>query len=779
VTKKKFLAAAGIAAGALLVTALLAVTFILFSPLPSRRGRIEIPRLFSPVDARFDSQGVPHIRSVLEVDAWRALGFVHAADRMFQMELRRRAAEGRLAELFGPAAVPMDREARINGYLTLARRDLEQLGDEERAALEAYADGVNAFLDQESLPLELRALRLSPEPWTVLDSLAFTRLMEDDLSVADSVERGALEDARARGTAAAASLLDASEPGATAIAPETAAILDAQKPRASGPAGAAASEPVAAGSNAWALSGSRTASGKPILAGDPHLAPERPGVWYAAHLESADGLDVAGLTLAGVPGVVVGHNGRVAWSVTMHQADDSDLFLEQVDWSASSYRRGDTWVPLDRVKETIKVKGGADVVVDVARTGHGPIVQRLDELGGIAVARAFAPADQPQGPRPFLEAARARNAAELLVAWSHFEGPSVNVCYADASGAIGLSVEGAIPRRRHGDGRLPVPGWTGAYDWDGTIPQADLPAIAAPESGFVVTANDDWSDAGRRVPYPGFYADSDRAHRARELASKLSRATARDMRAMQNDVYSAYAARIASAVSSLRFADPRAANAAKVLADWDARVETHGPSRLFFAFLKELRQTVGPASGRVTWSMLERMIEGREAQSFWDDPSTPKIETRAASIERALGRALDTVSREDGTDSSRWSFGAKHRLTYQHPFASALPAALAKRLAFGPVALPGEWHTLDVAGFPLRGEKYDVTHIPSARLIVDLADPDAARLVLPLGQSGQLFDGHGQDQLRAWSSGRDFPLPFTAEAVEAATISTIQFVPGE
>jgi penicillin amidase len=693
------------------------------------------------------------------------------------MELRRRAAEGRLAEIFGAPAAAMDREARIQGYAASATRDWAEAKDNERAALEAYADGVNAFLADHTLPLEIRALHFTPEPWTPLDSLAFGRLMQDDLSIAESVERGAFDDALARGTEAAIALLDASEPGASRVAADIRELL-AQRGRSAG-AAAPTVEKAPAGSNAWALAGTRTASGKPLLAGDPHLAAERPGVWYAAHLTSADGLDVVGLTLPGIPGVLIGHNGRVAWSLTMHQADDSDLFVEQLDGDKRAYRRGDAWVPLERTTETIRVKDGADVVVEVARTVHGPIVESLSEMPGFALARAYAPADLPQGPRAFLDAARARNGRELIAAWSHFLGPSVNVCWADVTGAIGVKVAGAIPRRLAGDGRFPVPGWITNYDWDGTIPAEDLPSIAEPKDGFVATANDDWSAAGSRLPYPGFYAEPDRANRARGLAAALSRARVSDMRAMQNDVYSPYAARVVSVLGKLTFADPQAARAASILAAWNARAETRGPSRLFYTFMKEARKEAAGSSARVTWSMLDRMIEGIDAQSFWDDPATTRIETRDERIERALARAIQTVEREDGAEPARWSFGKPHRLVYEHPFAAALPKAIASYLALGPVELPGEWHTLDVAGFPLRGERYDVSEIPSARLIVDLSRPDASRLVLPLGQSGQLFDRHAHDQLRAWSTGRDFPLPFTAKAVEAATISTIHFVPSD
>ncbi len=767
-------AVAGVVAAVLLAAALIGGPAFVFAPLPSRRGQAVIPGLFAPVDVLFDPQGVPHVRSVLEVDAWRALGFLHAADRLFQMELRRRAAHGRLAEIFGHAAVPMDRLARIAGYAALARRDFDSLTDRERSALAAYATGVNAFLADHALPLEMRGLSLTPEPWTPIDSLAFERLLQDDLSGAESVERQAWDDARARGLDAAVALLDASEPGSSRIAPEIAELLGGL-PRTT-PVASVAAESAPAGSNAWALAGTRTVSGKPILAGDPHLQAERPGVWYAAHVKSADGLDAAGLTLAGAPGIVIGHNGRIAWSLTMHQADDSDFFVERVDWAAGTYLTRDGWVPMELTQETIKVKDAADVVLELARTVHGPIVSRLDGNPGIALARAFAPAYLPQGPRTFLDAPRAQSGRELLAAWSHFAGPSVNVCWADVTGGIGVAVAGAVPKRLSGDGRFPVPGWTASYDWNGTIPGDGLPSIREPKDGVIATANDDWSDASGVLSYPGFFADPDRAHRARELGAGLRKATVDDMRAMQGDVYSPYASRAINVVSGIAFTNSRAVAAVSVLSAWNRRADARGPSRLFFAFMKELRKAAGTSATRVTWSMLDRMIGGHQAQSFWDDKHTPQVETREGQIEKALASAMDTVEREEGTDPARWSFGSLHRLTYPHAFASAFPPFIAKRLAIGPVALPGEWHTLNVSGFSLRGERYDVTHIPSARLIVDLSDPDATRLVLPLGQSGQLFDRHAKDQLRAWSNGEDFPLPFSAQAVEAATISTLRFV---
>jgi penicillin amidase len=515
------------------------------------------------------------------------------------------------------------------------------------------------------------------------------------------------------------------------------------------------------------------------------LNAERPGVWYAAHLTAADGLDVAGLSLPGAPGILIGHNGRVAWSITMNQADDADLYLEEIDPAAGTYRQGEAWTPLVRSNELIRVKGEATQTVEVARTARGPVVLRFPEAPRFVLTRAFAPADRPQGMGAFLDAARARNGDALRAAFARYAGPAINVCWADVGGGIGVLVAGSIPNRKTGDGRFPSPGWTGGYAWDGLLATTGLPSITNPEDGFVASANDDWSVTGSALPYPGLYASNDRAARARELAGRLRRATPADMRAMQADLYSPYAARAVAALARMKLEDSNAARAVTILAAWDKRADLRGPARLFYAFLKELRREIGAPAARgtsgawVTWSLIDRLLAGTADPSLWDDPATTSIETRRDRVTRALTTALEKVESEDGKDPARWSWGRVHRLTYAHPFAPALPGPVARRLAFGPVALAGEWHTLDVAGFSLRGDRYDVIHIPSARIVVDLGDPDASQLTLPLGQSGQLFDRHARDQLGAWSRAEPYPFPFSASAVAAATVSTLRFVPGE
>lgn len=755
---------------------------VLLDPLPSRRGDVVLAGMTAPAEARYDRAGIPHVRAVLETDAWRALGWIHASDRLFQMEMRRRAAEGRLAEVLGPAALPRDEAARRRGYAATAESAWADASDRERTILEAYAQGVNAYLADQPLPLELRALGIDPEPWSPRDSLAFGALMYDGLSMSAPRERAVLADAAERGAAAAAALADAADGGTTHVPEEVVRALAGATP----PRGPAEAPAAAAGSNAWALAGSRSASGKPLLAGDPHLDVERPGTWYAAQLESADGLDVCGLTLPGTPGVFIGHDGRVAWSITMNQGDDADLYLEKIDDARGAWLDGDAWIPLERRTETIRVKGAPDVHLEVEATRHGPIVERLGGDAGIGVALRRSWVGARGGSLGvFLASGRARDGDELLAAWAGYGGPPVNLCWADARGHIGVHVFGAIPERGAGDGRFPAPGWLARYDWTGLVPADRLPGIENPPEGFVASANDDWSAAGRPLPFPGLYASSDRVERARQLAGVLRHASVPDMRTMQADLYSPYAARIVATLRRVRLDDPEARRAAKILASWDATAATRGPSRLFFAFMREawkgaaLPRGRGAAGAWVQWSLLDRMIAGRAGGDLWDDPATPERETREEWIARALTRALAEVEREDGKNPRRWSWGRVHRLTYDHPFASRLPSLLRRKLRFGPVNLPGSWHTLDVAGFPLAGRDYRVVHIPSARIIVDLGAIDDSRIVLPLGQSGQLFDRHAADMLRPWSRVRDVPLPFSTEAVVKATISTVRFLPND
>jgi penicillin amidase len=732
----------GAIAAAGLVPLGLAVALVARAPIPLRQGTESLPGLSGRAVVRFDARAVPHVRAATELDAYRVLGFLHAGNRLVQMELRRRAAAGRLSEIFGSAALAFDEGARRRaGMGGGVERELSRSSPRLVAALEAYSQGVNAYLASHARPWELVALGVRPEPWTPLDCLRTGRIVAS--SVTDSED---LEDFRFR-TAAR-----------IGVGPLV-RFLDA------------ASEEPGGGSNAWAVAGSRTASGRPLLASDPHLPPEMPGVWYAAHLTSRDGLDVAGLTLAGTPGVVIGHNGAVAWGLTMTQADDADLFLEDLAASGSLVSR----------KETIRVKGGADVEIVVDSTVRGPIVRTVSDREAFSLS--WAAAARPGSSEAFLAAAHARDPRELAEAWRLYGGPPVNVCWASASGHIGVFVAGAIPRRPRGDGRLPARGPGGEDDWQGLVPPEELPSIQDPPEGFVATANDDWSAAGRPLPFPGDYAGRERIARIRSVLAEASGATVDDMRALQGDVLSLHALRVKRALSALAIPAGDAARARGILLEWDGRCTRRGAVRLYEAFLVDLRRRTFAAREErddvrlpAGFELVARMLEGSAGLDLWDDPGTAEVETREAIVAGSLGAALAEVEQEDGKVVAAWSWGRAHALTYRHLFSNT-SRTLGRFLDVGPVELPGDGHTVSVAAYSLREGTYRVGHIPSARLLVDLGDPDRSRLVLPLGQSEHLADPNADDQLDAWSRVRDYPLPFRPAAVDAASVATLRLDP--
>jgi len=750
-------------------------------PLPVRNGRLHLRRLTAPAEVRFDRRGTPHIRAATEEDAYRVLGWVHAGDRLFQMELRRRAASGRLSEIFGRTTLPIDEAARRNRHDDRAREELEALSPRARTLLACYAEGVNGYIASRPRPLEMVVLGIVPEPWTSLDSLSFERLMFSNLTESSALEDDRLSRILAYGVDPFLEVFDAGE-GRPTLVPSAPPYSRGGQTLSRTPIGRLEG---AAGSNAWALSGSRTASGRPLLANDPHLQAEMPAVWYAAHLSSRDGLDVAGLTLAGLPGIVIGHNGSVAWGITMQQADDADLFIERLDPPGRRYEWAGRLLPIEERSERIGLRGEAEIEVPVRATMHGPIVEELSGSDGasLALAKSWA-SDLALGSfEAFFLASRARDHQEIQKAWTHYGGPPINVCWASRDGHIGLKVAGSIPARPAGDGRLPVPGWTASYDWKGLVSSEDLPRYMDPAEGFVASANDDWTASGRALPYPGDYAGRERVDRIRQVLSSARAAQVPDMRELQSDVLSFYALRVQGALRRLTLRGPSAARAREILRDWDGRAQRRGAARLFYAFLSDLRRRVFLPHERrlgstlpVTWELLARMIEGSAGNELWDDPATKERETREAVVAASLSLSLARIESEEGPVPADWSWAHVHTLSYQHPFTRRF-GILRHFLDIGPVELPGEWHTVNVAGFSLQSGRFDVRHVPSARVIFDLDDPDLSRLVLPLGQSGQFQDVYDDDQTRAWADNRDFAFPFSAAAVDAASVAVLRLIP--
>ncbi|MFY9552558.1 MAG: penicillin acylase family protein, partial [Thermoanaerobaculia bacterium] len=541
--------------GVLAVLAAVAAGVAVRRAFPKTDGIVRVPGHAAPITIETDAHGVPTIRASSIPDAMFGLGYVHARDRLWQMEFQRRAGSGRLAEILGERLVPADRFLRTIGFRRTAEAEWAALSAPARRLLEAYAAGVNAYLEADSArPIEFRLLRVSAEPWRPADSLVWGRMMAWDLAAnaADEIRRARLIEAL--GVEKAAELLPsaASEPtileGSEWRSRSAAAESQVSGPRSQVDWARAQRgfEALAAlgfgggedlGSNSWVLAGSRTSTGKPLLANDPHLRLRAPSTWYLAALD-APGLRAAGATLPGVPGVIIGHNDRIAWGLTSLEPDVQDLFVEEVaPGDPTRYRHGGEWKPFATRVETIRVRGGRDVALTVRESVHGPIItDALSGAGqlGTAVALRWTGLDpDDRTAEAFFAFAAARTWDEFLAGARLLRAPAQNLLYADVEGHIGYTAAGAMPIRPRADGLLPVSG-TGEDDWSGTIPFDELPRVLDPPRGFLVTANNRVVPSD---PYPfgRTWGAPYRARRVTEMVAAKPRLSPEDAAAMQLD----------------------------------------------------------------------------------------------------------------------------------------------------------------------------------------------------------------------------------------------------
>ena len=572
--------------------------------------------LGAPVEVWRDSLGVPHVWARDEYDLFRAMGYVHAQDRLFQMEMFRRVADGRLAQILGEPLLETDRFLRTIGMGRSAAENEARLDPAHRRALQAYADGVNAWITGHPgpLPPEFVTLRFKPEPWTVRNSLSIAKIMAWDLAdwnlgldvqraldaVGDSLGRDLLPFYPDSGLTILGSDADWEGRGDT---PPAESPTPAPLPRVSGvelPDAPALAlellESVSAShaSNSWVIGGSRTRSGKPILANDMHLALRAPAIWYLAALHGG-GVNVAGMTLPGVPVVVAGHSDRVAWGYTNAMVDDVDLFVEEVDPNdPNRYRTPGGWEDMTVRPETIQVKGKPAVVQTVRTTRHGPVLSDVEKRGGDRVLAmqwtAYAPSTEVVA---LLGMNRARNADEFLRALAGFNNPHQNVVYADADGRFGYWMAGRVPLRRGGDGVLPAPGWTGEADWAGWLGFGQHPHVQDPADGFVVTANNRQVGAAYPHHISANWAEPWRAVRIRQMVEAGRNLTAADVLAQQMDVRDVWALRhLPRAVQAAERAG--LADAATELREWngEARVDSRAAA-LFYVWFEAFRGSVG------------------------------------------------------------------------------------------------------------------------------------------------------------------------------------------
>ncbi len=738
--------------------------------LPQIEGTIEVAGLGAPVTIVRDRWAIPHIEAERPLDASFALGFVHAQDRLWQMEFQRRLGAGRLAEIVGAAALPSDRFMRTLGLYRQAEASLAHLTPDTVAWLEAYAAGVNAFLARRNgpLPPEFLILRQSKvEPWRPTDSLVWLRMMALDLATNYRDELARVRLARRLSKEQIADLW----PSYPESAPITLAELARALPWDQLAAVLPPAPPGGVGSNAWVVDPARSTTGGALLANDPHLHLQAPGVWYLAHLETPE-LALVGATLPGIPAVVLGHNGSIAWGFTNTGADTQDLFIERVDpEDPARYLTPGGSAPFAVREEVIEVAGDAPVVLNVRATRHGPVLSDLlpDAAARFGadhvVALAWsAPAEDDLAIQALLGIDRARDWTGFVAALRDVGAPMQNIFYADGSGHIGFIAPGRVPIRKHGDGRWPVPGWTGEYDWTGWVPFDVLPRALDPPGGVLFNANN------RIVPpdYPYLLtADWEAPYRARRLAELLKRAALgpAEFAAMQADLLSLLAQDLLPVMLAAKPSGPAAAAAMARLKGWDRVMRADAAEPLIFAaWYRELSRLIYAdemgdlfhSFWHVRPQFMELVLSSR--QVWCDDIRTDPIETCAELAAAALDAALLDLGRRFGDDPEGWRWGDAHVARMTHPVLAGQPVLA--RLFDIEVPSGGDSVTVDVGHFNPGNQRWPFasTHAATYRAVYDLAHLDASQFVTATGQSGNPLSRHYRDLTTLWATGGSVPI---------------------
>ena len=735
--------------------------------------------------------GVPHVIASSAVDLATTLGYLHANDRLVQLELGRRLAAGRLAEVVGPVALPSDRYFRSLGMRRYAAAMLEAASDETRTLIEAYANGVNAWLRERGsdLPPELRLLGIDPEPWEPIHSVYFQLQMAHELSFWQGrPEEDRYEWLRAYGRERLGDLLGEPDlhiaesiatlaretPAPTAIS-AVSAPLDAR----SIPAGMLFGRP---GSNNWALGGSRTASGRPLIANDPHLPLSLPGFWYQIVLRAPD-YEAAGMTLPGFPFVVIGRGPRLAWALTNVMLDDHDIFFERLDAAGSSVERGDGWLALDTVEERIEVAGADALTLTVRYTDLGVLLEPDPERGLPARSMAWTGGVAADPPAAFLRLARSGSVDDLVGRLDSYAAPAQNLVVADRDNGLLYTAIGRVPARRTGDGRMPGPAWDREYGWDGLVPQAHNPTLLRPDADVIVTANHDirtGTESSLPTPLTADFDTPHRANRIRQLLERRDQWTVADMQSVQADIYSSYALELVRLLGDDYVGD--AATAYQTLADWDGAMAIGGAGALFLILDRELTLGAFDDEARAHGlrriggrAQLLRALRGNLSAEWFDDVSTPERETRRDIVSAALERAWQEVATRWGTRPDDWDYAELHHLWLRNP-AGSVPM-IGGWFNRGPIPLPGSATTIAAFGGYWSNGNQTVTYGPSMRWVSDLDDPGRSRAILPSGQSGHPADRHYDDQLAAYLAGVLRPVHWSEAAIAANTVSTLRLFP--
>jgi penicillin amidase len=770
---------------------------------------VSLKGLHDRVTVRRDERGIPYIEAATEADLYFAQGYVVASDRLWQMDLSRRTARGELSEIFGTLALAQDKIHRTYNFAGVAEAEVARLPAKERALLEAYAGGVNAYiasLDARSLPPEFQILQYRPRPWTPADSVLIIKLffevltdrwqldiMRAALDALPAEKRAALLvetsplDVLVVGTDTAGKKASTARPlprrGIKTESLDALRALSAQEEiRRSALERLGLNDIDRLASNNWVVSGKRTASGKPLLANDPHLPSSAPSIWYMMHL-SAPGMRVAGVTAPGLPGIVIGHNTHIAWGYTNVGPDIIDLYMEKFDkenprryltptgWREATVRREEI-----RVRKSFTSPETEIVPLEVTETRHGPIVFEKDAVRYALRWTALDP--QLNNLAGFTALNRARNWKEFREALSVYTAPMQNMVYADVDGHIGYYAAGRVPVRKSGDGSRPYDGSTDAGEWTGYIPFDQLPHLFDPPSGLIVTANQRIVGNSYTHFLTHHWAAPYRARRILELLKDRRNLTAEDIRAVQGDTYSISAALVAREVvkaasePQTSAGDEKWRETVKLLEGWNGRMDADSRAALLSVLIRTaFRRRIFEAALGVelakeySWSNSDTLIDRllTEKNPAW----LPKGFKSYAELLRACeADAREQIGKRLGANEAEWTWGRYTQVSFPHPLASAPLIGL----------------QFTIPPFPQNGASgnsptINVGRNVSMRFIADTSDWDKTQHSITLGQSGNPSSPHWKDQLADWRAVTPRPFPFTDAAIARAAKETLVLAP--
>ncbi|MGA2674265.1 MAG: penicillin acylase family protein [Terracidiphilus sp.] len=795
-------------AGSLLTLALLtAAAGVLWlraaerAALPVLDGDLHLAGLSAPVTVRRDAHGVPHIEAANQDDLFVAQGYVTAQDRLWQMDLLRRNANGDLAEILGPSLLEHDKAQRVLQIRTTARRIYANLPAADRARLDDYARGVNLFIGQHqnSLPAEFRLLFYRPQPWSGADSvsvgLMMVQMLDTHWDVKLSRERIA---AKLNNPKLESDLYPV---GSWRDRPPTGVQLDLSQPHPEPPAsedqddddertqaciappaqedlralrtalGLPACTGCTPGSNNWVISGRHTASGKPLLSNDMHLPLTEPNPWLMADLR-APGYHAAGVTAPGMPFVIAGHNDHVAWGFTALYADVQDLYIEKLDGKGNYEGNDAAWHPLVVDHEVIRVRGGKDVTVDVQSTEHGPLLNPLFTKETRAIALKWTLYDPALNTLPFYSMNVASNWTEFSAALSAWCWPTQNVVYSDDQGHIAYQAVGRVPLRPAGLAGVPIQ--DARHEWNGYIPSDQMPSAVDPPSGFLATANSRVTTEKSPHPLSLEWVDPYRIERIYKALQGRDGLRPADLLAVQTDVYSEVdqelGHRFAYAIDHTAGVDDRLRQAADLMRSWDGKLTTDSAAA-----------SIVTQARRAFWPLILEPKLGKDAQEYrWSESNfaeeeiimhgsadwlPPGAKDWDALLTEAVRKGMEK-GKAPG-DVARWSYGSWHVVDIEHPLARFLPL-LGRLAGTGAQPLSGDTTTVKQVGRDFG---------PSQRFTMDWSNIDGSTENIVLGESGDPLSPYFRDQWNDWYGGTTFVLPFTSTAVASQTRHTLRLLP--